>query len=157
MGTAIMLIFLGVALVVLNYRALMKEKNSFKGTLNKAEVDIGDVELEIGKLRKEFAETLLDIQTEIESIKSNNNENSEKENRVSETDLESSKDSTNNNDIINDIGELSVQGKQGVDNNNIKLKEVRDLVNEGLSTDEIAHKLNIGKGEVILIKELYLK
>lgn len=157
MGTAIMLILLGLILVFLNYRALMKEKNSFKGTLNKAKVDIGDVELEIGKLRKEFAETLLDIQTEIEGIKSNTNKNSEKDDSVSGAHLEDSKEIANNDDKIKDIEDVSVKEKQGFENNNIKLKEVRDLINEGLSTDEIAYKLNIGKGEVILIKELYLK
>jgi hypothetical protein len=43
------------------------------------------------------------------------------------------------------------------DSNNIKINEIETLIQSGLSMDEISEKLGIGKGEVLLIKELYLK
>ena len=69
MGTAFVLLIIGICLIVLNVRGLKKEKNSFKNVLNKEKVNIDDVKLEIGSLRKEFAETLLEVQREIVSIK----------------------------------------------------------------------------------------
>lgn len=41
--------------------------------------------------------------------------------------------------------------------NKLRIKEVRDLINKGLSIEEIADVLKVGKGEILLIKELYLK
>jgi len=42
-------------------------------------------------------------------------------------------------------------------NNNIRITEIKDLLKQGLSIEDIAESLNIGKGEVLLIKDLYLK
>lgn len=41
--------------------------------------------------------------------------------------------------------------------NNIKVAEIDKLVKQGFSDEQIAEKMKIGKGEVLLIKELYLK
>lgn len=45
----------------------------------------------------------------------------------------------------------------GKDDNSLKVDEVKKLLSEGINEDEIAQRLAIGKGEVLLIKELYLK
>jgi len=37
------------------------------------------------------------------------------------------------------------------------VEDVKELLGQGLSEDTIAQRLSIGKGEVLLIKELYLK
>ncbi|MEG0307335.1 MAG: hypothetical protein RR636_05280 [Clostridium sp.] len=42
-------------------------------------------------------------------------------------------------------------------NNSLKVEDVKKLLNQGISDEEIAQSLNIGKGEVLLIKELYLR
>jgi len=47
--------------------------------------------------------------------------------------------------------------KKDIRGNSLKVEEVKELLGEGLSEDIIAQRLNIGKGEVLLIKELYLK
>ncbi|MCS4467817.1 helix-turn-helix domain-containing protein [Clostridium botulinum] len=46
--------------------------------------------------------------------------------------------------------------KNGLENST-KVNEVSKLLEEGHTVEEICEILNIGKGEVILIKELYSK
>nr|WP_242947144.1 hypothetical protein [Clostridium haemolyticum] len=41
--------------------------------------------------------------------------------------------------------------------NSLKLKQVQELIDKGLSVEEIANILKVGKGEILLIRELYLK
>lgn len=158
MGTAFVLLIIGICLIVLNVRGLKKEKNSFKNVLNKEKVNIDDVKLEIGSLRKEFAETLLEVQREIVSIKDKldmeenlhtNGDESYKEKTIYDDKIENIKDIVDidfNKDVVEDKQE-----------NKLRIKEVRDLINKGLSIEEIADVLKVGKGEILLIKELYLK
>ena len=47
--------------------------------------------------------------------------------------------------------------KKGIKSNSLKVEDVKELLGQGLSEDTIAQRLSIGKGEVLLIKELYLK
>ncbi|QGU95101.1 hypothetical protein GOM49_08360 [Clostridium bovifaecis] len=186
MGTAITLFIIGVSLILLNFRAIVKEKNSFQGMLNRAEVDMEEVEVEIGKLRKEFAETLLEIQTQIVNLEKGiiNNKNHTKD-RLDEVHIKNYKDSINYNDIINDIVDIdfnkikslkqetndediiieeldkneTVQESENKEsgNNSIRIKEVERLLDQDFSIEEISNMLKIGKGEILLIKELYLK
>ncbi len=158
MGTAFVLLIIGICLIVLNVRGLKKEKNSFKNVLNKEKVNIDDVKLEIGSLRKEFAETLLEVQREIVSIKDKldmeenlhtNGDESYKEKTIYDDKIENIKDIVDidfNKEVVEDKKE-----------NKLRIKEVRDLINKGLSIEEIADVLKVGKGEILLIKELYLK
>lgn len=186
MGTAVTLFIIGVSLILLNFRAIMKEKNSFQGVLNRTEVDMKEVEVEIGKLRKEFAETLLEIQTQIvdleKNIKSNKNQ---AEDGLDEVHIKNYKEKVDYNDIINDIIDIDFNRiksmkqepkDEGIaikeldkketneeseikeeENNSVRIKEVEKLIDQGLSIEEISNMLKIGKGEILLIKELYLK
>ncbi|AEB75831.1 DUF6115 domain-containing protein [Clostridium botulinum] len=168
MGTAIMLLIIGILLIFINVKAINKEKNSFKGILNKEEVNLQEVQVEIGKLRKEFAETLLELQTEILELKKkiNNKESIHKNN------LEYHKENENNNDKIEDIVDIDFDKVKNVKNdqelkksnlenyketNSLRLKQVQELIDKGLSIEEIADILKVGKGEILLIRELYLK
>lgn len=158
MGTAFVLLIIGICLIVLNIRGLSKEKNSFENVLNKEKVNIDDVKLEIGSLRKEFAETLLEVQREIVAIKDKldmeenlhtNGDESYKEKTIYDDKIENIKDIVDidfNKEVVEDKKE-----------NKLRIKEVRDLINKGLSIEEIADVLKVGKGEILLIKELYLK
>lgn len=47
--------------------------------------------------------------------------------------------------------------KKCIRGNSLKVEDVKELLGQGLSEDTIAQRLSIGKGEVLLIKELYLK
>ena len=158
MGTAFVLLIIGICLIFLNVRGLSKEKNSFENVLNKEKVNIDDVKLEIGSLRKEFAETLLEVQREIVAIKDKldmeenlhtNGDESYKEKTIYDDKIENIKDIVDidfNKEVVEDKKE-----------NKLRIKEVRDLIEKGLSIEEIADVLKVGKGEILLIKELYLK
>lgn len=201
--TVIVLIIIGTLLIVLNINAIRKDKKSFKAVLNNEEDDIREYEIEIGKIRREFSETVLELQKEIQNLKDKNesvNDNSEK---VSIGIEKSSKNDTWGNEelvelihksanitqteetddlytikVNNRIKESSSQyeeksedknlhnelNKSGIiDENNsekhntARVNEIRELLGAGYNVEEIAEKIGVGKGEVLLIKELYIK
>ncbi|WP_411679149.1 hypothetical protein [Clostridium thailandense] len=178
--TAVGLLLIGILLIAININTIRKEKNSFNNILNSSESNIKDYELEIGKLRKEFAETVLELQNEIQELKAEielklTRENQEDNNGNNEEiykDEEFINNTLNNKvieyeNIINDINydvirnenieteEVNRQQKSG--HNSVKVEEISKFLDEGLSVDEIAEKIGVGKGEVLLIKELYIK
>ena len=63
-----LLLLVGSILIFLNVRALRKEKDSFQFTLNNAGNDMEEFEVQIGALRREFTETILELQIEIEKL-----------------------------------------------------------------------------------------
>ena len=145
------LIVIGVILVVLNYKALKKDETSFSDVLKYKQKDMTEVEIEIGAIRRDIAESLTELQKEILDIKQhinfNNNVEDIKEN------LETDEELISNNltsideevDVINEI-----------DNKN-KTEVIRELISLGLNDDEICEKLSLGKGEVLLVRNLYKK
>lgn len=168
MGTSIMLLIIGSLLIFINIRTINKEKNSFKGILNKEEINLQGVQIEIGKLRKEFAETLLELQTEILYLK----KKIDNKYSIHKNNLEYHKENENNNDKIEDIVDIDFNKVKNIKNdqelkesnldsyeetNSLKLKQVQELIDKGLSVEEIADILKVGKGEILLIRELYLK
>lgn len=216
----ILLFLVGILLVIVNWRAITKEKKSFKGVFNDATINLQDIDLKIGEVRREFAETITELQREIidlrEQVENLKNDAPKKlevpyENHeelgfnyeVEETINSELQKFYNRNAETEDIsynkGEFSVidpnsmeikeqvydkpsenkglgievQQKDSYDqvsddnqleqaegletSNNLKIEDVKNLFNQGLTLDEIAKKLNIGKGEVLLIKDLYLK
>ncbi|WP_147589403.1 DUF6115 domain-containing protein [Clostridium paraputrificum] len=145
------LIVIGVILVVLNYKALKKDESSFSDVLKYKQKDMTEVEVEIGAIRRDIAESLTELQKEILEIKQhinfNNNVEDIKEN------LETDEELISNNltsideevDVINEI-----------DNKN-KTEVIRELISLGFNDDEICEKLSLGKGEVLLVRNLYKK
>jgi hypothetical protein len=199
----IILFIIGISLVILNWRAIKKEKSSFKSTFQLAASDLKESDIKIGEIRREFAETITELQREIidlrelvknlqnseqdfhnhhtnnhrteiiDSLKhsvkneiqefyNNNAENDEisYNKHIIEEDERNKESQSNENSIAVDkfenensnIDENTVQPT-----NNLKIEDVRNLFNKGLTIEEIATELNIGKGEVLLIKELYLR
>jgi hypothetical protein len=158
----IFLIVLGIMLILLNVRFLKDEdrsffpkrfgkkaNNNFTSILEKEEINISEVDVRIGELRREFSETLLELQKEILEL-------SEKI-----EDLEQGKPLMTSIDTI-DIEEIS---GEAVYTENIELEketystadQVGQLMDKGYTIDEICEKLQMGRGEVLLIKKLYLK
>jgi hypothetical protein len=162
------LIVVGLILVILNVRAIKNEKNSFKQVLSDKEYDLSEVDVRIGELRREFSETILELQKEILSLK--------EEQKSKELTLENISDSNAEDyrsiDIVFDkeevISEVEVIDSQK-DNENLeeksekihngsnRIKEIGELLDKGTSIDEICEKFKMGKGELLLIKDLYLK
>ena len=145
------LIVIGVILVVLNYKALKKDESSFSDVLKYKQKDMTEVEVEIGAIRRDIAESLTELQKEILEIKQHINFNNNVED-IKEK-LETDEELISNNltsideevDVINEI-----------DNKN-KTEVIRELISLGLNDDEICEKLSLGKGEVLLVRNLYKK
>lgn len=220
----ILLFLIGIMLVIVNWRAIRKEKTSFKGTMELATLDVEEIDLKVGLVRREFAETITELQREIIDLREIV-ENLQSSSKVNIKDLYDEEKSYSNNilkeDLVIDeelvqnstnepknlynknakneeigynedkdnllcineernqramellkqldgltpnnfeeeknIAPVGAISKNEVPNNNLKVTDVRKLFEEGLTLDEIAVKLNMGKGEVLLIKELYLK
>lgn len=181
------LLLIGIFLIVFNIRALKKEKNSFKNVFTNKEENITDTELLIGQLRREFSETVLELQKEIIALRHEINAKNEsaailkdkssagkldtilEENLIDDITKEiiAANESHKEEDKEHVIDEVSAERTEETDNeknntlknnsNNVKINEIAELFEKGLSLDEICERFNIGKGELLLIKDLYLK
>ncbi|MFL0251615.1 DUF6115 domain-containing protein [Clostridium neuense] len=157
----IILLMIGIALIFINIKVIKNDnKGSFEDKLNDISYGTEDYKFEIGKLRKEFGETIFELQKEIEYLKDEvatmKNLNSESNEKVFSDDNNSKRDLETNNkvDVVVD-NDIEVEDSNEVEN--LKAKQIKKLMQDGLSTDEISQKLNIGKGEVLLIQKLYIQ
>lgn len=153
----LLIIIIGIILIFLNLKAITKEDKSFEKILAREEVNNNkDYDIEILKIRKDMAETVLDLQKEIEELKLALNsikkieiqdDNIIKTNNKSEINLD--KDIISEIDFSNKIESIKSESFQSE-----KQRKVKFLLDKGLTDDEICEKLSIGKGEVLLIKSL---
>lgn len=147
----IILILIGLVLVIYNYIALKKESipfeihddeeklkknNSFENVLEKSKDELNEYKIELGVFRKNVAESLTELQEEILEIKKYLNIIKNNDNLY--------EDKIEKENLI-----LKADSK--------KTEKIKELLNEGLSEDEICHRLSISKGEVLLVKDLYKK
>ncbi len=63
------LIFIGLILVILNVLSIKKQNKSFNGVLGNAIENIQDNDIIVGELRREFSESILELQSEIMDIR----------------------------------------------------------------------------------------
>ncbi|WP_297416910.1 hypothetical protein [Clostridium sp.] len=156
---------------------------SFRGVLEDKKEELNDYKIEIGQLRRDIAESLTELQEEIFNIKNNlnmlkngkeihdNKENLEIINSLIEEDELHSKVSNANKRLdylIEDMDEnysLSIPVEdQGIHEVNIsenldssKTQNIKKLLKEGFTEEEICHELSVSKGEVLLVKDLFKK
>ena len=148
----LILLILGFILIIYNYIAIKKEGNitnkSFKSVLKDNKDGMNDYKIEIGLLRKDIAESLTELQEEILEIKTKLNYAKEYEN-ISENEF-----LVNSNEEDGVISEINFSKEvQRADSN--KTESIKNLLGEGLSDEEICHKLSVSKGEVLLVKGLF--
>lgn len=163
--SVLILLIIGIALIFINIKAIKKENNveNFEDKFKNAENNIKNYDVEIGKLRKDFAETVLELQEEIEVLKEKivqleKVKNITKKNELvydnkkvhKNIDVLLDEDSRKENKNVEDAAEVS-------DSKDIKVVKVKEMIDKGYSVDEISKELNIGKGEVLLIQKLYIK
>lgn len=167
------LIIISLILIFLNIMSLKKDKNSFKGILINKEESLQNYELEIVKLRQEMGETILDIQTEMEELKEKINKLEcivkkedavknqynviEKENIINIEEQKINKNQEIYNEKIKAKNYEVLTDNKNDNKNSVKLQEIKKLIDKGMNEEEIAEVLHIGRGEMLLIKELYLK
>ncbi|WP_234119909.1 DUF6115 domain-containing protein [Clostridium hydrogenum] len=159
--SVLILLIIGIALIFINIKAIKKENKveNFEDNFKNAESNIKNYDVEIGKLRKDFAETVLELQEEIEVLKEKivqleKVKNITKKNELvydnKNIDVLVGEDSRKENKNVEDAAEVS-------DSKDKKVVKVKEMMDRGYSVDEISKELNIGKGEVLLIQKLYIK
>lgn len=129
----IILLIIGILLIIVNIKAIKKEENSFQNVLRYNEKDISKIELEFGQFRKDIAESITELQKEIYQLKGVSSEQ--------ETDQ-------NGDDNENVISEINFQNKT---------ERIKKLLDNGLSVDQVCKELSLGRGEVLLVQNLYKK
>jgi hypothetical protein len=152
-----LLLIIGILLIFLNLKAIKKDKNSFDSLVKENGDKISDFDVAAGELRREFSETILELQKEIYELKealrtkkeNDKNDNNGEQNLIGEGRIIEEKP-VKEEEVINPEETLR-------ENNNFKINEIEELLRRGISMDEICSKYNIGKGEVLLIKDLYLR
>lgn len=175
------LLLIGILLIVFNVRAIRREKNSFNNIYHDEIEDMREFEVRLGEMRREFSETILELQKDIEELKDRVRDLAEDAAAVpAEVDptiinnrktknLEEKPSKVSRKNYENRTEELSSDEPQKAQDdkikeesytgtsNSVKIEEINKLLSMGLSLEEVSKKLGIGKGEVLLIKDLYLK
>jgi len=159
-----LLIFIGLILIILNVLSIKKQNKSFNGVLGNAMGNIQDYDIAMGKLRREFSESILKLQSEIMDVK----ENMKKNNRLNKnyealqnqnnikTIIDETKQDQNDKIVVDELKNTSIVDETRNEGSE-KVEEIKRLFNEGLTLDEISEMLHLGKGEVLLIKDLYIR
>ncbi|WP_286907971.1 hypothetical protein [Clostridium sp. UBA1652] len=150
----ILIILAGVLLIYFNYKGLKKEDKSFLSILHNEEENISDTDLEIGKLRREFSETILELQKEIIELKEVKQYNYPKDNSYQLEDNINDENYTKIDTLIDDEIDI-VEEENGTENQVIsRMNVIKDLIDKGYTDEDICESLSMGKGEVLLIKSL---
>ncbi|MBD7915307.1 hypothetical protein H9660_09120 [Clostridium sp. Sa3CUN1] len=150
----LLIIVIGIILIFLNLKAIKKEDKSFEKILAREEENNNkDYDIEILKIRKDIAETVLELQREIEELKLSINSSNKLE--IKNYNKNDKNESNLDKDIISEIDfSNKIESNKKENFQSEKQKKVKLLLDKGLTDNEICEKLNIGKGEVLLIKSL---
>lgn len=156
---AVILILLGILLIVFSGYSILKEnineksdKNSFSHVLRDKKNGIDERDITIGEIRREFAETITDLQMEILDLKERMNLNDDLAEAQTETHETEESETDEAESRILESG-----NEEKTTFNGVKINDLDRLLKEGYSLDEISKNLDISKGEILLIKDLYLK
>lgn len=157
----LLIMVIGITLIVVNYYAIKKDKNSFDNVLmNQNEVH-KDYDVELFAIRKDMAESILDLQKEIIQLREQLEGNIPIKEEVVSDDIVNKLDKDSgviseinfDNDLKND---LEKDNEEVIDEpKDTKVGKIMNMVKSGYSDDEICESLKIGKGEVLLIKGLF--
>lgn len=140
------LIIIGGILIYFSLKSIKKENyNNFEQILKNKEENIETKDVEIAKLKVQFSETILELQKEIYSIKENLEEKSYINSELQENIFDNNKEDVDKEEL----------NENNIDKEISKSEQVRRLEEAGFTDDEICSQLNLGKGEVLLIKGLY--
>ena len=141
----ILIIVLGLILIISNYKKVFNEDSStsFSNELNMKKED--ELSHRLIELRSEIGESFLIEQQEIEELKT-------KIDMLNE-DICYLKGELKDIHLKKTVNKRLKDKKDSVDN--IKVEKIRKLLVEDMSIEDICQKTGAGKGEVLLIKELF--
>lgn len=146
----IFLVIIALFLIVMNIKAVISEKASFKELMQFNSENSTAESLEILELRRDLGETVAELQREILElralIKDTNRDFLQKAPMeiIKVADLHSQE---------NNSGDETQYYKDASSKND----KVIDMLLKGIEEDKICTDLGIGRGEVLLIKQLYLR
>ena len=129
----ILIVTIGILLIWINRKEFKVKNSGFKEVLINKTDTITEVEIEIQNLRRDFAETIGVLQMDIKNLRENI-------------------DNLKGTQVIEESSEENDFSNSEKSNN---VEEVKKLIEQGVSIDDICKILSIGKGEVLLIKDLY--
>ena len=129
----ILIVTIGILLIWINRKEFKVKNSGFKEVLTNRTDTITEVEVEIQNLRRDFAETIGVLQMDIKNLRENI-------------------DNLKGTQVIEESSEENDFSNSEKSNN---VEEVKKLIEQGVSIDDICKILSIGKGEVLLIKDLY--
>ncbi|OPJ64484.1 hypothetical protein [Clostridium chromiireducens] len=167
--------------VKISFRSVLEDN---KEELNDYKMEIGILRRDIAESLTELQEEILDIKINMNLIKKSkktyeNREDIESINYLNETEnniininseennyeIEKSEEENNITDNVDENLSLDLSIKDGIiseidfsrkmDSN--KTQKIKELINQGLTEEEICHKLSVSKGEVLLVKGLFKK
>jgi hypothetical protein len=161
------LLVIGIILIIFNLKAIKREKSSFKNVFHNTEEELMEFEVRLGEVRREFSETILELQKEIlelkkESLSDNEINKAKEDKKIDEEIIEETVGAAFQNEEIKEeqiklLGNNHINIENNTKNNSVKIEEINKLLHDGFTIEEISIKLGVGKGEVLLIKELYLR
>ena len=144
-----LLLIIGIVLIAINIKSIRADKkgnDSFKNILDNRQENISSLEVEMGAIRQDMAETILELQEEIDELKAII-KNYNTYNKVDKV--------IHDNNLVIESKENDKNISKFKDNHFIDRNEkVLKFIEEGYTEDEICAELNIGKGEIQLIKKL---
>lgn len=160
----IILVFVASIIIIFSVKDLKKNKN-FSQILNETEDSLDDIDVKIGKLRREFSETILNLQLEIEDLKNIVEKDCSKEDvirydKIKDEYITKNEIYSTNKNMKNTEFNIETNSNNctvSLNENSVKVEQIKTLYSQNFSVEEIADKLKLGKGEVLLIEELYLK
>ncbi|RII36162.1 hypothetical protein D2A34_01955 [Clostridium chromiireducens] len=167
--------------VKISFRSVLEDN---KEELNDYKMEIGILRRDIAESLTELQEEILDMKINMNLIKKSeetyeNREDIESINYLNETEnniininseennyeIEKSEEENNITDNVDENLSLDLSIKDGIiseidfsrkmDSN--KTQKIKELINQGLTEEEICHKLSVSKGEVLLVKGLFKK
>ena len=136
----ILIVVVGIILIWINRKEFQVKSAEFKEVLSNKKDTISDVEIEIQNLRRGFAETIGILQMDIKNLSE---------------DIDNLKGTQYVNKNIEKTEESIVKSDFKDEGKSNDVEEVKRLIEQGVSIDDICRILSIGKGEVLLIKDLY--
>ncbi|CAM2803922.1 hypothetical protein HAHI6034_09680 [Hathewaya histolytica] len=148
----LLLLIIGISLIIYGMLSIKREEDKFSRVLKDKENNMSNSGMELGELRKDIGETFTEIQRDILKLQ-------EELNILKQSTAFLEKPHTHN------IDENIIKGnKKEADNNfnmyskeSNKKDEIKKLLQDNESIDYICDKYKMGRGEVLLIRDLYTK
>lgn len=152
----LLFLIIGLILIILNLDVIKAKKNKkieFLDVIESKEKSLDSTTLEIGKIRKNMGESLTDLQLEIEELRT---EVSYLKIKIDYLEKIKSENIEENPYIGYNEKELKKEKK--INDEQVKRLSKKDwikkYIEDGLTDEEICKKVEVNKGEVLLIRGL---